>query len=70
MTLFKVITWIDDGNKCYTMKNVFHQKGWGEDTNPDPPIPLVKETSTGKPYGNYVKLKLRRDPMYNTSEIY
>ena len=56
------------------MKNVLHQKGWGTDTNSyhvePPPIPLIKETSTVKPDGYYVKLKLRRYPMYSTSDIY
>ena len=51
------------------MKNVSHKKGWCANTNPahvDPPtITLVKETLTGKPYGDYVKLKLRRYPTYS-----
>ena len=44
------------------MTNVSHKKGWGVDTNPahvEPPkIPLVKETSTGKSDGDYVKLNI------------
>ena len=35
-----------------------------------PPIPLVKEMSTSKSYGDYVKLKLLRDPMSSTSDLY
>ena len=53
------------------MKIVLHNKWWGVDTNTahveSPPIPLVKEISTGKSDGDYVKLKLRRDPKYSTS---
>ena len=56
------------------MKNVLHKKGWGVDTNPShvepPPIPLIKETSTGKSDGYYVKLKLLRDPTSSTLDIY
>ena len=56
------------------MKKLLHKKGWVADTNPAhvelPPIPLVNEKSTGKSYGDYVKLKLRRDPMSSTSELY
>ena len=44
------------------------------DTNPEnldpPPIPLVKEASTGNSDGDYVKLKLRRDPTSSTLELY
>ena len=44
------------------------------DTNPahvePPPIPLIKEISTGKSDGDYVKLKLRRDPKSSTSDLY
>ena len=56
------------------MKNVFHKKGWIADSNParleTPPIPLVKEMSTGKSDGDYVKLKLRRDPTSSASDLY
>ena len=56
------------------MKNFSHNKGWGADTNPahvdTPPIPLVMEMSTGKSYGDYVKLKLCRDPTSSTSDLY
>ena len=56
------------------MKNVLHKKGWGTETNPSHaqphPIPLIKETYTGKSDGDYVKLKLRRDPMYSMLDIY
>ena len=56
------------------MKNVSNKIGWGVDSNPDhvepPPIPLVKETSTGKSYGDHVKLKLRKYPTSSTSELY
>ena len=52
------------------MKNISHKKGWGADTNPalvePPPITLVKEMYTGKSYGDYVKLKMRRDTTYST----
>ena len=74
MTLWKVIDWLDYNNKWYTIKKVLHKKVWGMDTNPDhietPPIPLVKETSTGKSDRDYVKLKLHRDPKYSTSDLY
>ena len=56
------------------MKNASQNKIWGVDTNlvhvEPPPIPLIKETSTGKSDGDYVKLKLRRDPMYITLDLY
>ena len=43
-------------------------------TNPahvePPPIPLVQETPSGKSDGDYVKLKLLRDPMSSTSDLY
>ena len=74
MKLFKVISLLDNNNTCYTIKNVFHKKGWGADTKPDrvkpPQIPLVKQTSTGKSYGDYVKLKLRKDPTFSTPDLY
>ena len=51
-----------------------HKKGWGKDTNPShvepPPIPLIKETSTGKSDKDYFKLKLRSYPMSITSDLY
>ena len=56
------------------MKRVSHRRGWGADTNTahveTPPIPLVKETSTVKSYGDYVKLKMHRDPTSSTSDLY
>ena len=56
------------------MKKISHKKGWGMETNTahvEPPkIPLIKETYTGKSYGDYVKLKLRRDPTSSTSDLY
>ena len=56
------------------MKIFSHKKGWGVDTNPfpvePPPIPLIKETSTGKSDGDHVKLKLCRDPTPSTSDLY
>ena len=56
------------------MKIVLHKKVWGVDTNPghvEPPlIPLVRETSTGKSDGDYVKLKLCRYPTSSTLDIY
>ena len=56
------------------MKNIPHKKVWGTDTNTahvEPPlIPLVKETSTGKSYGDYVKLKFLRGPTSSTSDLY
>ena len=55
------------------MKNILHNKVWITDTNPShvkpPPIPLNKETSTGRSYEYYIKLKLRRDPMSSTSDL-
>ena len=51
-----------------------HKKGWCADTNTDHvehhPIPLVKETSTVKSDGDYVKLKLRRDTTSSTLDLY
>ena len=51
-----------------------HKKVWSVDTNPahiePPPISLTKETSTGKSYGDYVKLKLCRDPTSSMLDIY
>ena len=56
------------------MKNVFHKKGWNVDINSahvEPlPITLVKEISTGKSYGDYVKLEFHRDPTSSTSNLY
>ena len=49
------------------MKNISRKKGYGAETNlahvEGPPIPLVKETSTGNSYGDYVKLNLCTYPM-------
>ena len=43
------------------------------ETNPanvePPPILLIKETSVGNPYGDYVKLKLRRGRTSITSDL-
>ena len=56
------------------MTNFFHKKGCSTDTNSarlEPlPIPLIKETYTGKSDGDYVKLKLHRYPTSGTLEIY
>ena len=56
------------------MNKVLHKIGWGTDTKPahlEPTlIPLNKETSNGKSYEYYVKLKLSRDPTYSMSELY
>ena len=56
------------------MKNSSHKKRWGMDTNPShakpPTIPLIKEKYTSKSYGDYVKLKLCRDPSPSTSDLY
>ena len=56
------------------MKNVSRKKGLGVDANPDhvepTPVPLVKETSTGKSDRDYVKLKMRIDPTSGTSYLY
>ena len=56
------------------MKNILHKKVWGTDTNTshvEPPlISLVKETSTGKSDGDYVKLKFLRGPTFSTSDLY
>ena len=53
------------------MNNDFQKKGWGMDTNTahieHSPITLVRETTTNKSYGDYVKQKLRRDPTSSTS---
>ena len=56
------------------MNNVSHKKGWGVDSDlahvKPPQIPLVKETSTGKSDGDYVKLKMYRDPIYSMLDLY
>ena len=56
------------------MKNVSHKKKCGTDkkkAHVEPPtIPLINEECTGKPYGYYVKLILRRDPTSSMSDIY
>ena len=56
------------------MKKVFHKKGWGMETNTanlEPPlVPLIKEKSTGKSDGDYVKLKLHRNTTSSTSDLY
>ena len=56
------------------MKKISHKKGWGTYTNlshvDPPPIPLVKETSTGKSDGDCVKIKLLRYPTSSTSDLY
>ena len=74
MKCCKVIAWLDDNNKWYRMKNLLHKKVWEEDTNQahiEPPtIPLVKEISTGKSDGYYVKLKLWIDTESSTSDLY
>ena len=35
-----------------------------------PPILLIKQTSTSKSDGDYVKLNLRRDPTSSPSDLY
>ena len=74
MTLCKVIAWLDYNNNCYIIKNFLHNKWWDADTNlahiEPPPIPLVKETPTGKSDGYYLKLKLRIYPTSSTPELY
>ena len=49
------------------------RRRWGVDTKTDhvepPTIPFIKKNSTGKSDGDYVKLKLRRDPIYSTFDI-
>ena len=56
------------------MNHVSHKKGSGLETNLDQvyplPILLVKEKSTGKSYGGYVKLKLSRYLTHGTSDLY
>ena len=56
------------------MKNILHKKVWGTDTNTshvEPPlISLVKETSTCKSDGDYVRLKFLRGPTSSTLEFY
>ena len=56
------------------MENVFYNKGLVTDTNPDhvdpPTILLIKETSTGNSDEYFVKIKLRRYPTSNTSDLY
>ena len=56
------------------MKNVFHKKVWVTNDNQSheepPPIPLMKEITTGKSDGDYDKLKLRRDPTSSTLDLY
>ena len=56
------------------MKNLFHKKGWNLGTNPShvepPSITLINKTYNGDSEKDFVKLKLRRDPMSSTSELY
>ena len=56
------------------MKNVLHKKGWKAGTNPshvEPlPIPLIKEAYNGKSDKDFVKIEVRRDPTYSTSDLY
>ena len=56
------------------MKNVSIKKGWMTDvTQPHidpPPIPLIKEKHDGKSDKDFVKLKLRRDPISLTLDLY
>ena len=56
------------------MKNISSKKGWiAGVTHPHvepPPIPLIQETYGGKSEKDIVKLKLDRDPMLSTSELY
>ena len=58
----------------YTTKNTYHKKGRGTDTTPShvepPSIQWMKETCTGKSYGDHVKLKLRRYPTFDTLDFY
>ena len=53
--------------KNTTMKNVSYKKGWNlgaTQVNMEPlPIPLLKGLYDGKPEEDFVKLKLRRDPL-------
>ena len=55
------------------MKNFPHNKWWVMDTNLvhvyPPPIPIIKETSTGKSDGDYVKLKQHIDTKSSTSDV-
>ena len=56
------------------MNNVSRKKVRGVETNPSfvepPPIPFIKETSTGKSDGDYVKLNLRIDTTSSMSDLY
>ena len=74
MKFCKVVTWLDNIKKYYTMKNIFHKKGWATDTklsHIEPPlIPFIKKTYTGNSDGDEVKLKLHWDPTSITSDIY
>ena len=55
-------------------KIVSHKKGWNSVKYPtyvEPPtIILIKETFNGKSDEDFVKLKLHRDPIYSTLDLY
>ena len=57
-----------------TMKNIPSKKGWMTELNhphiEPPPITLNKEKHNGKSENDFVKLKLRRDPMLCLSDLY
>ena len=56
------------------MKNVSHMKGWNLVTNQARvgplPIHLIKKTCNGNLDEDFVKIKFRRDPTSNTSDLY
>ena len=56
------------------MKNVLHNKGCNSGTNPahvePPPIPVIKETYNSKSDEDLIRLKLHRDNMSSTSDLY
>ena len=74
MTLCKEIARQRQTLQEHNMQNVFHKKGWKSGTNPEHveplPVPLIKATYNIKSDKDFVKLKLCRDPMFSTSDLY
>ena len=56
------------------MKNVYHKKKWNTrlvqlHVEP-PPTPLIKSNHNDNPGNYFVKMKLRRDPTSENSNVY
>ena len=64
----------DERNNNTTMNNISHKKGWNlgiVQAYVEPPmITFIKGTYDGKSDKYFVRLKLCRDPMSSTSDLY